>query len=481
MRPLALVLCCVLITPAPSARAQHRPSVEPVSDARIDRLERWLKAVARHRPGKADPESFDVGSWSQPDLQALWIDVDVLVKMMRNPGSLRFTMRMTGQRTPQDLQRTPQDIPYTTAQLRRLRALACAVVGVVADPHCLENNAATSLDEELRRVSALAAAARFRGDGDNYILRRGALLHADVGMLVVSTPVEPVTTRTYPPLGPQRFKMEISDGQQIDFGQAAVHWEIARLLLDYVMAGGAGGPAPGRDGMVRRWYRATAAWMQSVEDHDTVHLDHAREIFPTDPDMLFLSGAQHETYASSHIQSAVHSAVLPFGVSFALGSERAELRQAEGFFRRALEIKPDHGEARLRLGRVLGILGRHVDAARELRQALASVDDDLLRYYGELFVGAEEESLGQYDAAFDAYHRAAALYPTAQSPWLALSQLARRRGDRAAALRALQHVFDLPAEPDGDDPWWTYYVAQARNTDQLLEDLRRPFLEEHQP
>jgi len=214
-------------------------------------------------------------------------------------------------------QRTPQDIRYTTAQLRRLRALACAAVGVVTDRHCLDSNASTSLDAALRRLSALAVAGRSRGDGDNYVLRRGALLHADVAMLVVRTPVEPVTTRTFPPLGPQRLKMEISDGQQTDFGQTAVHWEIARMVLDYVMPGGAGGPAPGRDGMVRQWYRATAAWMQQVEDHDTVHLDHAREIFPSDPDILFLSGAQRDTYASSHIQSAVRSAVLPSGVSFA--------------------------------------------------------------------------------------------------------------------------------------------------------------------
>jgi tetratricopeptide (TPR) repeat protein len=474
MRPLALVLCCALLASAPSAGAQHRTPVEPVADARIDRLERWLKAVARHRPGQADRESIDVGSWSQPDLQALWIDVDVLVKLMRNPGSLRFSIRVP-------YQRTPQDIPYTKTQLGRIRAMACAAVGIVADPHCRENKASIDLDAELLRLSARAVAGKSRGDGDNYVLRRGALLHADVAMLVVRTPVEHITTRRYPPLGPQRFKMEISDGQQIDFGQTAVHWEVARMVLDYVMPGGAGGPAPGRDEMVRQWYRATAAWMQSVEDHDTVHLDRAREIFPADPDILFLSGAQRDTYASSHIQSAVRSAVLPFGVSFALGSERAELRQAEGFFRRALAIKPDHVEARLRLGRALGILGRHADAARELGQALASLDEDVLRYYGTLFLGAEEEALGQHDAAFDAYHRAAALYPTAQSPWLALSQLARRRGDRAAALRALQQVFDLPTEADRDDPWWTYYVAQARNTDQLLEDLRRPFLVEHEP
>jgi hypothetical protein len=86
-------------------------------------------------------------------LQALWIDVDVLVKMMRNRGSLRFTMRMTGPRTPRDLQRTPQEILYSKAQLGRIRAMACAAVGIVADPHCRESRASILLDAELRRLS----------------------------------------------------------------------------------------------------------------------------------------------------------------------------------------------------------------------------------------------------------------------------------------------------------------------------------------
>ena len=46
------------------------------------------------------------------------------------------------------------------------------------------------------------------------------------------------------------------------FSQVAVHWEIARMLLDYVMPPAATVAAPGRDDMVRQWYRATAAWMQ---------------------------------------------------------------------------------------------------------------------------------------------------------------------------------------------------------------------------
>jgi len=177
----------------------------------------------------------------------------------------------------------------------------------------------------------------------------------------------------------------------------------------------------------------------------------------------------------------MRSAVLADGVAFDIASAPLELRQAERFFRRALETRPDHVEARLRLGRVLGLLGQHADAARELRQVVGSVDDDVLRYYGELFLGAEEEALSRFDAALAAYQRAVALYPAAQSPWLALSSLGRRRGDRAEAQRALQHLFDLPSRARDDDPWWTYYVAQARDVDALLDTLRRPFLAEREP
>jgi tetratricopeptide (TPR) repeat protein len=471
MRHVALSLCFLIAAAnTPSVRAQRRPPSAYVADARIDRLERWVKATARHQPGSADHEAVEIGSWPQRDLQTLWIDVDVLIKLMRHTGLLRFSMRSPGQRNAQDIHHTP-------VQLRRLRALTCAAVGIVADHRCDESRNAIDRDADLLRLSALAFAARSAGDGDNFILRRGALLHADVAMLVVPNRIEPAST-TSPPPGPQRFKMQISDGLQTDFGEVAVHWEIARAVLDSVRPAHGSQPAPEGDEMVRQWYRATAAWMQQAEDHDTVHLDRARELFPNDPEILFLSGAQHETYAAARIQSAVQTAVLPYGVSFAVESQRGELRQAEGYFRRALENAPDHVEARLRLGRVLGLVGRHDDAARELRRALASADDKVVRYYGELFLGAEEESLRQYDAAADAYQQAAALYPTAQSPWLALSSLGRRRGDRAAALRALQQLFDLGSNlRERDDPWWTYHVAQARNADDLLEALRRPFLD----
>jgi tetratricopeptide (TPR) repeat protein len=273
--------------------------------------------------------------------------------------------------------------------------------------------------------------------------------------------------------------MNISDGMETDLGQVGVHWEIARMLLDYVKPPGADRPAPGRDEMVRQWYHATAAWMQWTESHDTLHLDRAREMFPADPDLLFLSGCQREAYASPRIRSVVRTAVLPTGVSLDIRSDREELHQAEVFFGRALKANPDMPEARLHFGRVLLLRDRPAEAASELRQALASIDDELLRYYGELFLGAAEEALGHFDAARDAYTEAAALSPSAQSPRVALSALARRRGDRVTALSEMKRVFELSsAESERDDPFWTYHTSQARNADDLMEQLQRPFLAE---
>jgi tetratricopeptide (TPR) repeat protein len=472
MRRLSLVLFLSILAALCGARFvvadQIRLSVEPMSGARLDRLAGWLKAVEQHVPGIEDDAVREVAAWPNDNLRMLWIDVNIVVQLMRSPRGATFRVRAEGANAA-------STIRYTAPQLQQLKTLACAAGG---DEHCVATDAAAALDAGLVRVARAARAAKLRGD-DNYVLRRGALLHLDASMLPARAPLEPAST--VPSIGPRLFRVQVSDGRQVGAGMSAVHLEIARMVLDFVKLPGADRAAPGRDPMVRDWYRATAAWMAYHEDHDLLHLERGRAMFPDDPDLLFLSGCQHETFAAPHIQAAIQSASLPSGYSIVLESQRGELQRAETFFRRALELKSDHGEARLRFGRVLGLLGRHSDAARELRQAVASVDQDELGYFAQLFLGAEEESLGQYNAAFDAYQRAAVLYPAAQSPRLALSSLGHRRGDRAAALRALQPLFDVPSEAvEPDDPWWTYHIAPGRNVDELLEALRRPFLAERQ-
>jgi tetratricopeptide (TPR) repeat protein len=459
-----------LRAPASGARL---PAVEEVGPGRLERLEQWLKAAARHAPGEDDEALTEAAEWPNSDLKKLWIDVNALVQIIRLPPDrrpTRFSIRSENQKTP-------TQVRYTPAQFRRLTVLACAAGGRLNDPECITMRAADELDADLRQLSALVRAAKGRGD-DNYIVRRGALLHGDVAMLAPLSMEAPGDV--WPTGGLERFRMEISDGQEVDFRQSAVHWEIARMLLDFVRPRDTDRADPGHDDMVRQWYRATAAWMQLREDHDRIHLDRARALFPNDPDILFLSASQHETYGGVPIQTAVRSAVLPTGVTMDVGSESVELRQAEGLFRRVLELRPGYAEARMRHGRVLGGLAKHADAASELRRAVGDLTDSQQLYYAELFLGAEEGMLGNREAARASYDRAAELFPQAQSPLLALSEIARRSGDRNGALRAIDRLFALSGEgrDEHDDPWWWYYTTQARDADDLLDALYQPFLAE---
>jgi tetratricopeptide (TPR) repeat protein len=479
---LTLVLCtCVFGAGEAAAAGQLRapgsgvrlPAIEEVGPGRLERLEHWLKAAARHAPGEEDEALTEAAGWPNADLKKLWLDVNALVQIIRLPPASRptkFTVRSENQKTP-------TQVRYTPAQFRRLTLLACAAGGRLNDPECITIRAADELDADLRQLSALVRAAKVRGD-DNYIVRHGALLHGDVAMLAPLSMEAPGDV--WPTGGLERFRMEISDGQEVDLRQSAVHWEIARMLLDFVRPGGSDRADPGHDDMVRQWYRATAAWMQLREDHDKIHLDRARAIFPGDPDILFLSASQHETYGGVPIQTAVRSAVLPTGVTMDVGTERAELREAEGLFRRVLELRPDYAEARMRHGRVLGGLAKHAEAASELRRAVGELTDPQQVYYAELFLGAEEAALGNREAARVAFDHAVGLFPQAQSPLFALSEIARRSGDRNGALRAIDRLFALSGEgrDERDDPWWWYYTAQARDADDLLDALYQPYLAE---
>jgi Flp pilus assembly protein TadD len=125
---------------------------------------------------------------------------------------------------------------------------------------------------------------------------------------------------------------------------------------------------------------------------------------------------------------------------------------------------------------VLLLRGQGPEASIELRRAVESAGvaaDDQLLYYAHLLAGAAYEAIRRFDVARASYMKAAELYPTAQSPLLALSELATRRGERMAALRELQRVFALPQyAPERDDPWWQYFTSQVRDADALVEKLR---------
>jgi tetratricopeptide (TPR) repeat protein len=466
----AMVVSAALLVAFAAATVESAQVSTDPPDARIDRLEYWLSTALHHNPGAADDGLVVVGTWSSADLRTLDLDAAALVRLIRNPklvaenAGVLFSFSLNRQEKPQPMR-------YLPKQLARLKQIACAAGNFLDAPVCDWARASITQDASLSRVSILAAATR-HGD-DNFILRRGALLHADIAMLGIAA-AEPIAIG--PSSDAQPIRVTISDGRQTGLNQSGLHWTLGRRLLDQVSPQGSARPAPERDAMVRLWYIATAAWMQREGNHDNTHLARGGEIFPDAAELLLLAGAQHEAYASRAIQTAVRSAFLPTGVKLDIGSERAELREAEKYLRRAVETSPELAEAHLRLGRVLALMGRDAEAGKELGLALDSTDEDLLVYYGSLFLGSVEDSRGHHETARMLYERASALYPLAQSPRLALSELARRAGHRDEALREIGKVFALPSGSAHDaDPWWTYNYVQGRHADALLEELRKPF------
>jgi hypothetical protein len=316
-----------LRAPASGARL---PAVEEVGPGRLERLEQWLKAAARHAAGEDDEALTEAAAWPNSDLKKLGIEVNALVQIIRLPPDRRptkFSIRSENQKT-QTLVR------YTPAQLRRLTVLACAAGGGLDDPDCITMRAADELDADFRRLSVLVRAAKVRGD-DNYIVRRGALLHGDVAMLAPLSMEAPGDV--WPTGGLERFRMEISDGQEVDFRQSAVHWEMARMILDFVRPRGLTTPIP-----------ATTTWSASGIAPPRRGCSCAR--ITTNPSRsgprdlprsghLLLSASQRETYGGVPIQTAVRSAVLPTGVTIDVEPRRG-VASAEGLFQRVLELRP---------------------------------------------------------------------------------------------------------------------------------------------
>ena len=87
--------------------------------------------------------------------------------------------------------------------------------------------------------------------------------------------------------------------------------------------------------------------------------------------------------------------------------------------------------------------------------------------------GAQNKPAGDFAQARAAYDRAKAQWPMAQSPRLALAELAWRDGDEAGAAAAVQGALAENATPDGGDPFWTYDVSLAGNVPAQLDAVWR--------
>jgi hypothetical protein len=433
---------------AVSAQAPDTDDVPP----RIAKLETWLKAVEQHRPGDLDESVRLISTWNQEQLRLIWMDALTIVSLVREPSvSLFYVTEPGGVGGPGQQGRQlsslattrSRQVLYTIGELRRLREIA-------------------------KQVSPKGTPGP-----ENNLLKRGAMLHADIEVLMPARSSAPANSARP---GPGGTTLHMDDGQHLGLTSEVSHWDMGRRLLDAVRPPESRStlkmrPDPGADDVVRRWYLAGSAYMLRRRLIDITQFSRARELFPNDPEVLFFVASVHEYFAGVRTQSVMR-AMNTRDVKFDVLEEDAELRLAEQLYKRALERQPALTEARIRLGRVLGLRGRHQEAVAQLREGQA-VGEPLLQFYVHLFLGREFEALGNGPEARQSYERAVALAPTAQSPLLGLSRVADQAGDRVAARAAIARVLELPIhDQERADPWWVYEVVPARGVDGLLADVR---------
>lgn len=438
MRVRTTVVIVVTLWTAPLAGGQDSVSRTP---DRIGRLQQWLDAVEQHEFATADDPLMRVASWDRNTLWQVWQDVGAVVSLVREPDIGVFYTPIEPEplsgifRLPQQRLRT-RVIPYGREEITRLKLIAKQVVD--------------------------------RG-GENRILKRGAVLHAEIAALGPAPTPDPARRPRS-----SVVTLFLADGQQTGVDDAGVQWEMGRRLLDRVRPKDSRklGADPGADETVRLWYLASNIYMQSVEQVDAWHVDRSVQLFPQDPEVLFVAACAREMFSGPQIQSVLLSTTLARELFNLYGDEGDELRRAEKLYRESLERDPDRAEARIRLGRVLNRRGRYQDAIAELRRATMATKNRLLLYYGNMFLGDAADALGLAEEARRAYERAGELFELAQSPRLAVSSMAARAGDRSGALAAIETVLGRDQPELGDDPWWSYYTSQTRDLEGLWTALR---------
>jgi len=412
----------------------------------VARLMVWAEAVRQHLPGQFDAPAAGAAEWTAQQLIDLDIELNNLLVLMENPNARSFTA--------EDRQFRSSDVLYGGDDLNRLKALALAVGG--RDPLNRGRDQAES-----DRV----AAARIR------LLKRAAILHTDVARLADR---QPSTTPLGPLQGRDRSVVQFYDGEVLGIDRSGDQWDFARRLLDRVR------PGQTRDPDVLLWYRATLQWMLGTLQLQWPQFERAQQIYPDDPDLMYLRGHLHENLASPRVQ-IVARAITAAGGQARVRAPRDELRDAESYLGRALKARPQLVDAQLRLGRVQTLLGKDADAVRTLQAAITATDDRQQQYYANLFLGSALESLDRPDQARDAYTRASGYFSSADAPRLALSQLAVRTGDTRTAYALLEQALSGPGDRERDDPWWTYPSDLRRTTPVALAQAYEALLQPDTP
>ena len=439
------VLTAALVADASTASRQQLQ--QPPAEPRIqrvpgfDNLQAWLRIVRRHAIGTVDDAARQAATLTPIQQQQIIDDVQLVRLLILQAGRTGLVQNASGLATAKTVSAELRGRRLTLDQLAPLLGLAPEETDGPITP-----SAIAQPDSPARRAVA-------------QVMVRAMLLHTDVAMASPSELPAPALTGSRV----AQSAVQLNDGRETAVLSKASHYSIAREAVALVM------PAAAGTAVARQWYFATIAYLQAERNYSALlpHLDTARIAVAADPRTWLWSGAALENLAAPVVQVGK-------GVTSAkIESPALLLARAEDFLRHALELDAACAECTLRLARVRQVLGKQEDAAALLARAEPKLTSPLLRYYAAMFTGRSAEALEKISEARAAYERAMKLFPQAQSPRLALADLAFRDANQAQALSSVRTMFvTTAANPDGD-PWWYYDVSVAANWATLVADMRQ--------
>jgi tetratricopeptide (TPR) repeat protein len=378
-------------------------------------LQNWIQLSKTHRVGEADEAVRTLAGLPYSQIQA--VDRDLFTLRLLFDGG-----------KPADISARP-----STGHALALRDLQ-ALFDLPADVFVVGARALT--DNEIRKPDSPPRRAIAR------ILMRAAMLHTDL----LTSAMRDELAKTLESAGSSALStIRVDDAQGravVDFG---LYWSCARTAMDFAE------PTPDGQGVVGDWYIATGGYLLNQRDYSDAkpHLEHARDVLPGEPRLALLLGSVDENLASPSIQALFQGG----RGAMTIGARVDLLRKADFQLRSALLLDPALNEARLRLGRVLLLLGRPDEALPMLAGAESGLRRTESKYAAALFSGLAHNELGNRAEAAAAFGRASAIFPDAQSARLALAEMAMLGSNHAEALAAVQSIKYADVT---SDPFWRY-------------------------
>ena len=417
-RAAAIGAVVALLGTAPSAGAQPQASV--------DALQQWADAVRKHEPGKPDPAAAHVASWSYAHRVELNPAMERFLAMPRDEGLVS---------------RTPQQ-----------EAIAALFRSVGKDP------------------------------GMPAFLRRASMLHTDAAIFAEDLPEPPDDgppaslgaamsaarrqgEEPPPLLSSDRYILH-TDGRIVGERSANWNWAFARSVTDHLLV-------PDRS-FVAEWYHAVAAYMLANGRHGDArkHLMHAAMAMPDDPHLLFDRACFAEALGLPFYQVLRDDPSLwsARGMFIAVPPEETTDVEAEGLFRRTLEVDPSYLEARVRLARLLNRRGHHDEASSLITNAIEHSPAGAVAFFAQIVAGRIASAQGRYDASLQHYRDALQVFPQAQSALLGASHAALMIADMPQALAPVEEL-GPESEIYEADPWRDYQLGAGRDVNDLMARL----------